>query len=100
MHFPFHISVVLLANIYKHNQATTNMDMESKMLLYDLLTLLKDTVILDLFLKNTQKMITSLVASKRQWCLIFHDIKILMSQCYLEGTIILISLLFRKLQYG
>ena len=51
MRFPFHISVVLLANIYKYNQVRTNMDMESKMLLYDLLTFLKDTVILDLFSK-------------------------------------------------
>ena len=42
------------------------------MILYDLLTLLKDTVILDLFSKNAQKMITSLVTSKRQWCPIFH----------------------------
>ena len=55
MHFPFHISVVLLANIYKHIQARTNMDMESKMLLYDLLTFLKDTAILDLFSKMHKK---------------------------------------------
>ena len=71
------------------------------MLLYDLLKLLKDTVILDLFSKMHKKndlvfcdLKTKVVSN------ISYDIKILKSQCYLEGTIILISFLVRKLQYG
>ena len=70
------------------------------MLLYDLLTLLKDTVILYLFSKMHKNdyvignLKTTVVSN------ISYDIKILKSQCYLEGTIILMSLLFIKLQYG
>ena len=55
MHFPFNISVVLFSNEYKLYQARTNLDMKKKMPLYDLLTVLKDTVILDLFSKKRKK---------------------------------------------
>ena len=100
MHFPFHISVILLANIYTHNQARTDMDMVSKMLLNDLLTLLKDIVILDLFSKMHKN--DYVIGDLKMTVVsnISYDIKILKSQCYLEGTITLMSLLFRELQLG
>ena len=70
------------------------------MLLYDLLTLLKDTVILDLFSKMHKKRLSHWRPRNDSGVHTSYDIKIRKSQCYLEGTIILMSLLFRKLQYG
>ena len=67
------------------------------MLFYYLLILLKVTVILDLFSKMHKydyfigDIKTTVVSN------ISYDIKRLKSQCYLEETISLMSLLFKKL---